>query len=119
MRLDKIQETGVDLRTVRICPADIKEMFTEMNYTSSIEDVKYICTLLHWDLKTPLQVEYKTTVPVGNNPNTGKPLVRTQRCKATVTIAEVLHIINCVCQHGIYICNCTTETTSGRITFRR
>ena len=109
MRLDKIQETGVDLRTVRICPADIKEMFTEMNYTSSIEDVKYICTLLHWDLKTPLQVEYKTTVPVGNNPNTGKPLVRTQRCKATVTIAEVLHIINCVCQHGIYICNCTTE----------
>jgi hypothetical protein len=109
MRLHLIQKSGVDMTTVRICPADIKEMFTEMDYTASIDDVKYICSLLDWDLNKSLDVEYKITIPTVANPNTGKPLAAKKFCKATVSIAEVLHMINCVCQHGLYICNCTTD----------
>ena len=51
MRLGQIQETGVDVLTSRICLAGIKEMLTKMDYTSSIEDVKYVCSVLDWDLK--------------------------------------------------------------------
>ena len=109
MRLHLIQKSGVDMNTVRICPADIKEMFTEMDYVASIEDVKYICSLLQWDLNRSLTVEYKITIPTVANPNTGKPLSEKKYCNATVSIAEVLHMINCVCQHGLYICNCTAE----------
>ena len=51
MRLGQIQETGVDVLTSRICLAGIKEMLTKMDYTSSIEDIKYVCSVLDWDLK--------------------------------------------------------------------
>ena len=51
MRLGQIQATGVDMPTSRIRLASIKEMLTKMDYTSSIEDVKYVCSVLDWDLK--------------------------------------------------------------------
>jgi hypothetical protein len=70
MRLHEIPKTGVDMDTARICPADIKEMFTAMNYTASINDVKYICSILEWPETKTLDIEYETRIPVANNPNT-------------------------------------------------
>ena len=105
-RLRAVASTGIDPSTVRFTTADFEAMYTNLNWPQAIGWVRELAASVGWTPATIITVRRKEPIPRGRHPGGCRSGLKEPDSSEVVqlTFGEVLHLLQCVCRYGLFVC---------------